>query len=254
MESIRIQRPEARYETAISNVKISNSLEEMKKNTPEQSDALKLTISKEGMEKFRDSIKETAKKDLGNTGVMLTDYRSMISSKLSSSYGDKKPIGEYEGAYQSISDKADELLRAYAESYDEIKKGYEDGSREAYIADSNSETGYRKLTMEEELSELDKAYKSHVTEFERNNDTGLLKAMAEHAKKAMAMAGVKVDSSAPVKTNLEKRLEETEKLPKDIGKNLTDASMNFKVQYGLQKAGVVDISKILQGINIFGNK
>ena len=50
--SIRIQQPEARYETAVSNVKISNSLEEMKKNTPEQSDALKLTISKEGIEKL----------------------------------------------------------------------------------------------------------------------------------------------------------------------------------------------------------
>lgn len=46
---MRIQTPEARYETAVSNVKISNSLEEMKKNTPEQDDALKLTISKEGI-------------------------------------------------------------------------------------------------------------------------------------------------------------------------------------------------------------
>ena len=252
--SIRIQNPEARYETAVSNAKISNSLEEMKKNTPEQDDALKLTISKEGMEKFRDSIKVEAKKSLGNTDVILNDYRSMISSKLSSNYGEKRLPHEIEGAYQSISDKADDLLKAYAESYDEIRRGYVDGTREAYIADSTSETGYRKLTMEEEIAELDKAYQQHVTEFERNNDTGLLKAMAEHAKKAMEMSGGRAKIASANKNNLEKRLEETEKLPKDVGKKLMDASTTFKVQYGLQQSGKIDISSLLRGINIFGTK
>lgn len=252
--SIRIQQPEARYETAVSNVKISNSLDEMKKNTPEQSDALKLTISKEGIEKFRDSIKVEAKKSLGNTDVILTDYRSMISSKLSSNYGEKMELGKAEGAYQSISDKADDLLRAYAESYDEIRKGYEDGTREAYIADNTSETGYRKLSMEEEIGELDKAYQQHVKEFERNNDTGLLRAMAEHAKKAIAMSGGRAQIASANKNNLEKRLEETEKLPKDVGKKLMEASVAFKSKYDLQQVGKVDISNLLKGINIFGTK
>lgn len=72
-----------------------------------------------------------------------------VMKKSSSNYGEKRLPHEIEGSYQSISDKADDLLKAYAESYDEIRKGYADGTREAYIADSTSETGYRKLTMEE---------------------------------------------------------------------------------------------------------
>lgn len=251
---MRIQSPEVRYDTDISTVKISKSLDEMKANTPEQSDALKLTISKEGIEKFRDSVMANAKKELGNTGVILTDHRTMIGSKLPSTYGVQKADGDYERVYQSISDKADSLLKAYAESYDEIQKGYADGTRETYIADSNSETGYRKLTKEEELAELDKAYKEHTAEFEKNNDAGLLKALAEHAKKVKELSSGRAKIASSVSDGLEKRIAETEKLPKDMSKKLNDAAMNFKVQYGLQQIGKVDISNILNGISIFGTK
>lgn len=251
---MRIQTSEVRYETGISNVKLSNSIEEMKKNTPEQDNAINLTLSKEGMEKFRDNIKVEAKKSLGNSDVILTDYRTMISSKLPSTYGEKRADGEYERVYQSISDKAESLLKAYAESYDEIQKGYAEGTRESYIADNTTETGYRKLTKEEEIAELDKAYQQHVTEFERNNDTGLLKALAAHAKKAMEMAGSKSKNTSETKNNLEKRIEETKKLPDDVGRKLLDASLNFKVQYGLSQIGKIDISNLLKGINIFGIK
>lgn len=251
---MRVQMPEARYDTNISNVKISNSIEEMKKNTPEQSDAAKLTLSKEGIEKFRDSIKIDAKRSLGNTDVILTDHRTMISSKLPSTYGEKHANGEYERVYQNISDKADSLLKAYAESYDEIKRGYAEGTRETYIADNTSENGYRKLTEEEELAELDKAYQQHVTEFERNNNAGLLRDMAAFAKRVQELSGGKSKTAGTTINGLEKRVAETEKLPKDMGTKLTEASKSFKVQYGLQQIGKIDISNILKGINIFGIK
>ena len=41
-------------------------------------------------------------------------------------------------------------------------KGYENGTREIYVADEN---GPRKLTKDEELSNLDAAYKKTVDDF-----------------------------------------------------------------------------------------
>lgn len=45
-------------------------------------------------------------------------------------------------------------MKAYAELYDEIVRGYEDGTREIYVAGGD---GPRRLTKEEELDALDAA-------------------------------------------------------------------------------------------------
>ena len=37
-------------------------------------------------------------------------------------------------------------------------QGYKDGTRERYVADKNSETGFRKMTMQEKLNRLDEAF------------------------------------------------------------------------------------------------
>lgn len=55
---------------------------------------------------------------------------------------------------------------AYANLYDEIVQGYENGTRQINVIDENSEQGYRTLTMEEELSALDAAYEKNVKGFE----------------------------------------------------------------------------------------
>ena len=61
------------------------------------------------------------------------------------------------GAY-SFSDKAADYVRAYGNLYDEIVQGYKDGTVERYVGDENSETGFRKMTLDEELAGLDKAF------------------------------------------------------------------------------------------------
>lgn len=63
----------------------------------------------------------------------------------------------YRKSALNITDKANNYVKAYAELYDEIVKGYENGTREIYVADEN---GPRKLTKDEELSNLDAAYKN----------------------------------------------------------------------------------------------
>ena len=37
-------------------------------------------------------------------------------------------------------------------------QGYKDGTAERYVEDENSETGFRKMTLDEELAGLDKAF------------------------------------------------------------------------------------------------
>ena len=56
----------------------------------------------------------------------------------------------------SVTDRANGYISAYASMYDEIVRGYENGTREIYVED---EFGMHRLTKEEELKALEEAYK-----------------------------------------------------------------------------------------------
>ena len=193
-----------------------------------------------------------AKEALHNSGIILTDYRTMISGKLPSTYGELKDDGEYERVYQTVSEKGDSLLKAYAESYDEIIKGHSEGSRETYIADESSENGFRKQTADEELSELDKAYDQLSSEFESDNSKKIISALSEHAKlvKEASAGRAKIASSSA--DALSERKAQLSKLPTDLRQKLIDASNSFKSQYS-QKTDGIDVGSILKGISIFGS-
>lgn len=51
-------------------------------------------------------------------------------------------------------------LGAYASLYEEINEGYENGTREVWVADEK--TGKRKLTKDEEIDRLNNAYKREI--------------------------------------------------------------------------------------------
>lgn len=55
----------------------------------------------------------------------------------------------------------DDLIAAYSNIYDEIVRGYEEGTREFYFP-ANGDGTFRKVTMEEEIEGLDEAFKFHV--------------------------------------------------------------------------------------------
>ena len=75
-------------------------------------------------------------------------------------YEDKQGYGDRNDAFKelyskSISDRAEFYKKAYADMYDEIERGYADGTRKTYVVDN----GVKRLaTKEEELSALDKRY------------------------------------------------------------------------------------------------
>ena len=85
-----------------------------------------------------------------------------------------------EGETLSWQTKLDNLGKAYQNLRNEIIQGYENGTRQVNVIDETSETGYRTLTMEEELSALDAAYEKNVKGFEE------LSSKQEHASGIIA--------------------------------------------------------------------
>lgn len=75
-------------------------------------------------------------------------------------YEDKQGYGPANNAFRelyskSISDRAEFYKKAYADMYDEIERGYADGTRKTYVVDN----GVKRLaTKEEELNALEKEY------------------------------------------------------------------------------------------------
>ena len=124
---------------------------------PKADRAVNVTISREGLE------------SLQNGGKAMGQKESIIqaSKSIGASYGYRlseeagKLKGQRDnGAAYSLSDRAADYVKAYGNLYDEIVQGYRDGTIERYVEDETSETGFRRMTMEEELADLDKAFQS----------------------------------------------------------------------------------------------
>ncbi len=153
------------------NMKVDDSGEKEKNILPIKEDnAVKISISQEGMKSYRKKLHES---DM-NGGKVITkaDKDSIIrqtkqatNALLANDYGnafaketEKLKEQRKSGGTYSLSNKTEDYVRAYGNLYDEIVQGYQNGTRERYVEDETSETGYRKLTMEEELNGLDKTF------------------------------------------------------------------------------------------------
>ena len=84
-------------------------------------------------------------------------FSNRLSRTLQESYEglsyDKRP---------SVEEKGKTVFNAFKEMTDEIISGYENGTRVRFVEDKNSEDGYRRLTMEDELSILQDEYDEFV--------------------------------------------------------------------------------------------
>ena len=129
--------------------------------------AYSVTISREGLEKLKqDTTPNTM-------GVEKADqYRSILSKAQIDVVGAieadfhhryTKLNTETKNDDMKAEDFAKNVLSVYADMYDEIKRGYADGTREIYIADGNAEFGYRRATEEEEIAALDAAFDFHAS-------------------------------------------------------------------------------------------
>lgn len=130
---------------------------------------VKVTISEEGYKSYRDRIEngqsfeavQAQRKRLLERNLSPNmNYKFTLSAKINSLNEADKEASE--AKYLSNEEKLDNIMEAYTSLYEEIVQGYDSGTRVINVADENSENGYRPLTMQEELDDLDRAYESVV--------------------------------------------------------------------------------------------
>ena len=141
-------------------------MQKLDRNAPEaqpsQADrAVNVTISREGLESLQNGGKARTYEGVVKQKESIMQASKSVGAgygyRLSEEAGKLKGQRESGGAY-SLSDRAADYVRAYGNLYDEIVQGYKDGTAERYVEDGSSETGFRKMTLEEELADLDRAF------------------------------------------------------------------------------------------------
>lgn len=216
-----------------NNVKVQKENKQTnEKHTMEQS--VKLSISNEGMEYYRNCIQQNRQETyddvlqrrelLKSEKIRDIDYGYEISKKAAELNKDAANAGQNA---LSTTDRANGYVAAYAELYDEIVQGYESGTREIYVTDEN---GTHKLTKDEELSNLDAAYKKTVDDFVTMETTN------QHARGIIGEEMNKISKITTRSTLASAYIEEQKTRGKDeIPENLTEkmygAITSFKEKY-----------------------
>lgn len=203
---------------------------------------IKVSISKEGYESYRNSVSESRqsltydgairqKKNLMDADQSKgMDYGYRLSKEANSlNESDKEALTD--GKSLSWQARAENYAEAYANLYDEIVQGYESGTRQINVIDESSEQGYRTLTMEEELSELDAAYEKNVKGFEE---------YVAQQNKAQAIIGewkeqvAKIKSGVTTAQSIEEQTEQDggqEKISDNLAEKLLSVRDNWKAAY-----------------------
>ncbi len=155
------------------NMKSENSKKEEKNTLPPKEDnAIKISISQEGLQSCQKKLYESGVNETNgkvivkeNKSNIIKQVRQATNALAANNYDNvlakeaqKLKAQRENSSTYTLSNKAEDYVRAYGNLYDEIVQGYKNGTRERYVEDKTSETGYRKMTMEEELSRLDKAF------------------------------------------------------------------------------------------------
>lgn len=240
------------------NMKSVNSKERKTMNTASSKDdhAVKISISQEGMEISRKKLQERGIQSAdGNImekkHALIEQSKNAIfdnqyESELTQKAGELKEQRESSGTY-SLSNKMEDEVKAYGNLYDEIVQGYKDGTRVRYVADENSETGFRKMTMEEELSSLDKAFqkRSDMADKLAENAKNAAAAFKDTAEKLAKIKGAKT-SFADAYKNLEAGGYTSQE---NVGQKMVTLAQAWKNAYQVSGSKEVGMEKVLSMLN-----
>lgn len=204
-----------------------------------------LSISDAGKEQYRNSVQQGGqesydamlqrREQLKNEKISLVDYGYEISRRADTGKSVLNAAG-----------RADGYVKAYAELYDEIVRGYEDGTREIYVAGEN---GPRKLTKEDELDALDAAYRKTVDSFvemERTNQHART-IIGEEAEKIAKISRRETKAAGFLKEQKARRID---KVPENLNQKMLSAVASFKEKYVAFNPNAGTLSQLLAGIKI----
>ena len=142
-----------------------------------------------------------------------------------------------EGQSDSLLRRTEDAVRAYANLYDEIVQAYQNGTREHYVEEEDSESGFRKMTMEEELEGLERAFQKMADEADvKDMITGEFKRLSRKATEAY------------------QKLQKEEETPKEtMGQKMKKLAKLWKEAYqlsGSKEAGMEEVLSMLRNVYI----
>ena len=235
------------------NVKAANSQEqETNVLPPKDSNAVKLSISQEGIESYRKKFLESGMNGANGKVTVKEDKDSIVrqakqatNALAANNYGNSlaKETEKLKGqrtddSTYSFSNMAEDYVRAYGNIYDEIVQGYQNGTRERYVEDETSETVYRKMTMEEELNGLDKA-------FQKAADNADVKEMITNEfQRLHSKAGIKHTSFSDTNKNSQATDKE-----ETIGQKMKKMAQAWKDNYKTSGSKESSMEKVLSMLN-----
>lgn len=221
-----------------------------------ENDAVKISISQEGIENYRKKLHESGGQAAGGkviekkyalikqakNAIFANQYENELAQKVGELKGQRES-----GSTYSLLNKAEDYVKAYGNLYDEIVQGYKNGTRERYVEDENSETGFRKMTMEEELSSLDKAYQK-TADIENK--------LAENARKAASAfkdTAEKLSKYKGVKTSFADAYKELEAKgitsQEDMGQKMVTLAQAWRDAYKVSDSKDSGMEKVLSILN-----
>ncbi len=212
---------------------------------------IKVSISQEGYEHIRSSLQQNGQETYDmvvrkielSKKVRVMNYGYDLSMK-AVEFNDA--ASENGTKALSVTDRANGYISAYASMYDEIVRGYENGTREIYVED---EFGIHRLTKEEELKALDEAYKREVDDFvamEKANEQAYA-IVTEEVKK---IASIKSGSGATVSETDNSKAMEQHKVPENLSGKMLSAADIFKQNYAAFNPDTDSLSQVLSRVKI----
>ena len=162
-------------------------------------------------------------------------------------------ITEHDEGYHSIEEKGSALVEAYASAYDEIVQVYADGTRNVYVEDETTESGYRKMTVKEEISGLDAAYQKYVSGFEAriHQAVDASKAFDKYMAKLSKIDIHRAEMATKAKEIFDNMSEED--VLENISDSMLEAKQNFLDLYLKNNSRGVNLREMLGTIKIFSN-
>lgn len=182
--------------------------------------------------KQKESIRQASKSIQTSYGYRLSEEAGKLKEQRES------------GAAYSLSDRAADYVKAYGNIYDEIIQGYKDGTIERYVEDESSETGFRRMTMEEELADLDKAFQSAADKAEVDAKASrILDGYKEKLSKLKS--GQKLSADA----------DKTKTMQENVSRKLVTLAQAWKDAYKVSGSKEGGMEKVLSMLNgMFGIK